>query len=55
MILNPGFDLTLRPMKYPVFYEQYKNAIKNTWTVDEVDFSSDIIDLNQKLSSSEVF
>ena len=38
MILDPGFDLTLRPMKYPVFYEQYKAAIKNTWTVEEVDF-----------------
>ena len=42
MILDPGFDLTLRPMKYPVFYEQYKAAIKNTWTVEEVDFSTDL-------------
>jgi hypothetical protein len=25
MILDPGFNLTLRPMKYPVFYEQYRN------------------------------
>ncbi|MCB0406753.1 MAG: ribonucleotide-diphosphate reductase subunit beta [Bdellovibrionales bacterium] len=53
MLLNPGFELTLRPMKYPEFYEMYKDAIKNTWTVDEVDFSSDVIDLNSKLSSSE--
>ena len=30
MILDPGFNLTLRPMKYPKFYEMYKNAIKNT-------------------------
>ena len=37
MILDPGFDLTLRPMKYPVFYEMYRNAIKNTWTVEEVE------------------
>lgn len=55
MILNPGFDLTLRPMKYPVFYEMYKNAIKNTWTVDEVDFNSDIVDLQRKLTSAERF
>ena len=55
MILDPGFELTLRPMKYPAFYEMYKNAIKNTWTVDEVDFSPDIVDLNQKLSASEKF
>lgn len=55
MILEPGFDLTLRPMKYPVFYEMYKNAIKNTWTVDEVDFTNDIKDLKEKLSESEQF
>lgn len=55
MILNPGFDLTLRPMKYPEFYEMYRNAIKNTWTVDEVDFSSDIVDLNSKMTPSERF
>lgn len=55
MLLDPGFNLTLRPMKYPVFYEMYKNAIKNTWTVDEVDFSSDIVDLHKKLSPSERF
>ncbi len=55
MILDPGFDLTLRPMKYPVFFEMYKNAIKNTWTVEEVDFSSDIVDLQSKLTSAERF
>ena len=53
MILDPGFDLTLRPMKYPVFYEMYKDAIKNTWTVDEVDFSTDVSDLTNKLSGAE--
>ncbi len=37
MILDPGFNLTLRPMKYPVFFDMYKNGIKNTWTVDEID------------------
>lgn len=55
MILDPGFDLTLRPMKYPVFFEMYKNGIKNTWTVDEIDFSSDLVDLNSKLNDAEKF
>lgn len=55
MILDPGFNLTLRPMKYPVFYDMYKNAIKNTWTVEEVDFSSDIVDLNTKMTPAERF
>jgi ribonucleoside-diphosphate reductase beta chain len=40
-------------MKYPVFYEMYKNAIKNTWTVDEVDFSTDLVDLHSKLNTAE--
>lgn len=53
MILDPGFDLTLRPMKYPVFYEMFKNGIKNTWTVEEVDFSTDLVDLHSKLKPSE--
>lgn len=53
MLLDPGFNLTLRPMKYPLFFEMYKNGIKNTWTVDEVDFSIDVGDLNTKLTASE--
>lgn len=54
MILHPGFDLTLRPMKYPVFYEMYKNGIKNTWTVEEVDFSTDVVDLKSKMTPAEI-
>ncbi len=53
MLVDPGFNLTLRPMKYPDFYEMYKNAIKNTWTVEEVDFSTDVNDLRNKMSASE--
>jgi ribonucleoside-diphosphate reductase beta chain len=52
-ILEPGFELTLRPMRYPAFYEMYKNAIKNTWTVDEVDFSLDTTDLRSKMSDAD--
>lgn len=53
MLLDNGFNLTLRPMKYPDFYEMYRNAIKNTWTVEEVDFSTDVMDLRSKMSVSE--
>ncbi len=52
-ILDPGFDLTLRPMRYPVFYDMYRDAIKNTWTVEEIDFSDDIPDLDRKLAPAE--
>jgi ribonucleoside-diphosphate reductase beta chain len=53
MILDPGLELTLRPMKYPVFFEMYKAGIKNTWTVEEVDFSSDVTDLRERMSRAE--
>jgi ribonucleoside-diphosphate reductase beta chain len=50
-ILDPGMDLTLRPMRYPAFFEMYRNAIKNTWTVAEVDFSDDLVDLRSMMAS----
>jgi ribonucleoside-diphosphate reductase beta chain len=40
-------------MRYPDFYEMYRNAIKNTWTVEEVDFSTDVMDLRNKMAPSE--
>lgn len=52
-ILDPGFRLTLRPMRYPQFYDMYRDAIRNTWTVEEVDFSDDIVDLERKLTPAE--
>jgi ribonucleoside-diphosphate reductase beta chain len=53
-ILDPGMCLTLRPMAYPAFYEMYRAAIKNTWTVEEVDFSTDLADLRSKMTPPEV-
>jgi ribonucleoside-diphosphate reductase beta chain len=52
-LLDPGFELTLRPMRYPAFYEMYRNAIKNTWTVEEVDFSMDTRDMAKKMSPAD--
>ncbi|HET6939505.1 MAG TPA: ribonucleotide-diphosphate reductase subunit beta, partial [Nocardioides sp.] len=52
MLLNPGLDLTLRPMRYPHFYDRFRDAIKNTWTVEEVDLHSDLKDL-QRLTPAE--
>ena len=31
----------------------YRDAIRNTWTVEEIDFSDDIVDLNRKLAPAE--
>jgi ribonucleoside-diphosphate reductase beta chain len=52
-LLDPGLCLTLRPMSYPHFFDMYRAAIRNTWTVDEVDFSTDIGDLRSKMSNAE--
>ncbi len=53
MLLDPGMNLTLRPMRYPKFYEMYRASIRNTWTVEEVDFSTDIVDLHTKLTEGD--
>jgi ribonucleoside-diphosphate reductase beta chain len=52
-LLDPGLCLTLRPMAYPTFFEMYRSAIKNTWTVEEVDFSTDLADLAGKMTEAE--
>jgi ribonucleoside-diphosphate reductase beta chain len=45
LLLDPGMELTLRPMRYPHFYDRFRDAIKNTWTVEEVDLHADLADL----------
>lgn len=52
-LLDPGFDLTLRPMRYPQFYEMYRAAIKNTWTVEEIDFQIDLNHLSQRMTPAD--
>lgn len=52
-LLDPGLCLTLRPMVYPAFYDMYRAALKNTWSVEEVDLSVDLADLHGKLTPAE--
>jgi ribonucleoside-diphosphate reductase beta chain len=52
-LLDPGLCLTLRPMSYPQFFEMYRAAIKNTWTVEEIDFATDVADLGKKMTDAE--
>ncbi|HEX7112184.1 MAG TPA: ribonucleotide-diphosphate reductase subunit beta, partial [Mizugakiibacter sp.] len=52
-LLDPGFELTLRPMRYPRFYEMYRAAVRNTWTVEEVDFAQDVNDLAHRMSPAD--
>jgi ribonucleoside-diphosphate reductase beta chain len=41
-------------MRYPVFYDMFRDGIKNTWTVEEVDFQTDLVDLKQRLTVAEI-
>ena len=52
-LLDPGFELTLRPMRYPGFYDHFRDAIKNTWTVEEVDLHHDLTDLHRLSPASK--
>ncbi len=52
-LLDPGFDLTLRPMRYPQFYEMYRAAIRNTWSVEEIDFQIDLGHLQQRMTAAD--
>ena len=57
-LLTPGMCLTLRPMAYPQFYDAYLKAIKGTWSIEEISFSTDVMDLRNKIkyiSTSEGF
>jgi ribonucleoside-diphosphate reductase beta chain len=53
MLLDPGFELTLRPMRYPQFYDMYRDAIRNSWTVEEINFQIDIADLHDKMTPAD--
>lgn len=52
-LLDPGFNLTLRPMRYPKFYDMYRAAIKNTWSVEEIDFQIDLSHMQRRMSPAE--
>jgi ribonucleoside-diphosphate reductase beta chain len=52
-LLDSDLDLTLRPMKYPQFFQLYKSSVKNIWTTEEIDFSMDFEHLRDKLSPRE--
>lgn len=53
MILSTELNLTLRPMKYPQFFQLYKDSIKNIWTTDELDFSVDFEHIRDKLDPKQ--
>ena len=53
LLLDPGFSLTLRPMHYPKFYEMYRAAIKNTWSVEEIDFQIDLSHMQRRMSAAD--
>jgi ribonucleoside-diphosphate reductase beta chain len=53
-ILGPGLDVALRPMRYPEFYERYRDAVRNTWAVEGINLSDDLADLSVRLLPPEL-
>lgn len=53
MLLSADLNLTLRPMRYPQFFQLYKDSLKNIWTTDEIDFSVDYQHLRDRISPQE--
>lgn len=53
MLLDAQLELTLRPMRYPQFFQLYRDSLKNFWTTDELDFSMDIAHLRDRISPQE--
>jgi ribonucleoside-diphosphate reductase beta chain len=49
-----GRQFSLRPMRYPQFYEMFRAAISNTWTIDEIDFSVDVMHLRGRATASDL-
>lgn len=52
--LNPN-RFTLFPITYPDIWELYKKALSLFWTAEEIDFTQDIQDYNEKLNDNERF
>jgi ribonucleoside-diphosphate reductase beta chain len=52
-ILDPGYSLTLRPLKYPALYDMFVTAQKNNWTVQELKFQDDITHLHSRFSPAK--
>ncbi len=52
--VNPQ-RFTLFPINYPDVWKLYKEALASFWTADEIDFSSDLIDWEEKLNDNEKF
>ena len=45
----------LFPIKYPKIWQAYKKAESSFWTAEEIDFSKDLQDWEQKMSDNERF
>lgn len=52
-LLDPGYSLSLRPWRYERFYNRFTDAVKNTWSVGEVDFAADLQDLRSRMTPAE--
>ncbi len=55
-ILDPSSDrFVLFPIEYPDIWHLYKKSLGSFWTAEEIDFSKDIKDWEEKLNDKERF
>jgi len=52
-ILMESQRYTLHPIKYPDIWHQFKKQLASFWTAEDIDFSKDKIDWNEKLNNDE--
>lgn len=53
ILTENGNRFVLFPIKYPEIFKMYKTAVSAFWQVEEIDFSKDITDWENKLNDNE--
>jgi len=52
-LLTEEQRFTIFPIKYPEIWREYKKQISSFWTPEEIDFSKDLLDWDNKLKEEE--
>lgn len=52
-LLTEEQRFTIFPIKYPEIWKEYKKQVASFWTPEEIDFSKDLLDWNNKLKEEE--
>jgi ribonucleoside-diphosphate reductase beta chain len=53
LLLTEEQRYTIFPIKYPEIWKEYKKQVSSFWTPEEIDFSKDLLDWDNKLKEDE--